>query len=286
MKYALRIMLSTMLVCWGAGCKKPQASYTPDVVVLPASSLPVDPQDPAWNQAPVHLARLLPQDLVEPRLLNPSTAELFVQAMTTGREIAFRLRWADPTSDDLPGPSRFADACAVQFPAKKESGLPDPQMGQVAKPVMITYWNAAWQAVVNGRGDSIRDLYPNASIDHYPFEAVSLEKGSPAQKELQALYSPARSLGNTSAGPRTSPVQDLLAEGPGTISVDPQGSSSGQGRRTPDGWVVIIVRKLPFEINQQTSTQVAFAVWDGARQEVGARKMRTGWTPLSIQAKP
>jgi hypothetical protein len=27
---------------------------------------------------------------------------------------------------------------------------------------------------------------------------------------------------------------------------------------------------------------VAFAIWDGARQEVGSRKMRSVWMPLSL----
>ena len=29
----------------------------------------------------------------------------------------------------------------------------------------------------------------------------------------------------------------------------------------------------------------AFAVWDGGRGNVGARKMRTGWVPLALAAR-
>jgi len=32
--------------------------------------------------------------------------------------------------------------------------------------------------------------------------------------------------------------------------------------------------------------QVAFAVWNGGAGEVGARKMRTGWVPMSLGATP
>jgi hypothetical protein len=37
---------------------------------------------------------------------------------------------------------------------------------------------------VNGRDDSIQALYPNATVDHYPFEAPSLEPGSDARREM------------------------------------------------------------------------------------------------------
>jgi hypothetical protein len=32
-----------------------------------------------------------------------------------------------------------------------------------------------------------------------------------------------------------------------------------------------------------TPSQIAFAVWEGAHTEVGARKMRTGWVPLILK---
>jgi hypothetical protein len=174
----------------------------------------------------------------------------------------------------------------VQIPAKTEPTIPAPQMGEPGRPVEIVMWNAAWQAVVDGRGDSIRDLYPRASIDHYPFEAASLEKGSAAQGEMAARYAPARSLGNTMAGPRTTPVQDLMAEGPGTLAPRTPSASTGKGVRTNDGWAVVIRRPFPEGVSERTGTQIAFAVWDGAHEEVGARKMRTGWIPVVLKARP
>ncbi|MCX7669971.1 MAG: ethylbenzene dehydrogenase-related protein, partial [Anaerolineae bacterium] len=196
-----------------------------------------------------------------------TTEKVRVGALTDGREIAFRLQWIDGSNDDRSVPARFADACAVQLPAKTEPSLPAPQMGEPGRPVEIVYWNAAWQAAVDGRGDTIRDLYPNASVDHYPFEAKSLEPGSPEQIDMAARYAPARALDNAMAGPRTTPVQDLTAEGPGTLSPRPAGGSTGRGRRTADGWAVVIRRKLPQGFSVQTETQVAFAVWEGAHQE-------------------
>lgn len=84
------------------------------------------------------------------------------------------------------------------------------------------------------------------------------------------------------AGPRTVPVQDLLADGPGTIRFAEKTVSSGSGKYSGGGWTVLLVRPLPNGAQPGGRTQVAFAVWEGSRQEVGARKMRTAWIPLSL----
>jgi hypothetical protein len=268
-----------------AACQKAPATSTAEVVVVSRASLPSDPTDAAWNDAPIHIAPLFPQDMVEPRLLKPSTAEVRVRAITDGTRLAIRLDWTDPTKADLPGPARFSDACAVQFPAKVTPDVPAPQMGEKGKPVEITYWRASWQATVDGRGDTIKDIYPNATVDLYPFQAASLEKGSPPQREMEARYSPARALGNSMAGPRDRPVENLIAEGPGTLTSTPLGESNGRGRRASDGWSVVISRLIPEGLAPGKRTQVAFAVWQGAQQEAGARKMRTGWVPIVVEAK-
>ncbi len=114
-------------------------------------------------------------------------------------------------------PGNFTDACAVQLPAKVEADLPAPQMGEDGRAVEIVYWSASWQASVNGRPDNIQAMYPRAAVDHYPFQAPSLKEGSVEQQEMANRYAPAHALGNNMAGPRTQPVQDLIAEGPGTL---------------------------------------------------------------------
>jgi DMSO reductase family type II enzyme heme b subunit len=252
-------------------------------VAVRSTTLPLDPAAPAWNAAPVHAAKLMLQDLVEPRLMKPSTTEVQVQALTNGAELAFRLAWTDATRDDIADAGRFADACAVQLPRDLMPEPPDPQMGQKGRPVEITLWRSDWQAWVNGRGDTIREIHPNASIDHYPFQARSLEAGSQPQREMARLYAPAQALGNRRAGPRDSPVEDLISEGPGTLSAAPGATSRGHGVRTKDGWAVVLSRPVPNGLTPRARTQVAFAVWEGSAREVGARKMRSGWIPLLMQ---
>jgi Ethylbenzene dehydrogenase len=263
----------------GCGGSGPPVSST-EVVAAHHDSLPDDPDAAAWQQAPEYRATLMLQDMVEPRLLAASTPEVRVRALTDGTRIAFRLTWPDATRDDLPDTGRFSDACAVQLPRVIQPDVPAPQMGETGRPVEITYWRASWQAVIDGRPDTLAVIHPGASIDHYPFEAPSLEKGSPEQEAMAKRYAPARALGSDMAGPRERPVEDLVAEGPGTIVRAPNTRSAGRGRWVDGGWATVLSRPLPQGLRPDTRTQVAFAVWEGAHQEAGARKMRTAWIPL------
>ncbi len=278
------VAVALLAAVLAAGCGK-KTQVVPEVVAMSVASLPTAPDDRAWDSAPEHVAKMVPQDLVEPRLLVPTTDEVRVRALTNGREVVFRLEWADATKDDVPASSRMVDACAVQIPEALAADPPAPQMGEDGRIVEVTYWRADWQASVDGRGDTIRDFHPNASIDHYPFEAGSLEPGSAAQQEMARRYAPARALGNVRAGPRETPVEDLVAAGPGTLEPGPSRGSNGRGVHGRNGWSVVISRSWPAGVGPGQRTHIAFAVWQGSEGEVGARKMRTGWIPLVARAE-
>jgi hypothetical protein len=282
---ALVLLLAFALAL--ASCAEAPRPAPTEVVALARAALPSDPADAAWRDAPAFPAALLLQDMVEPRLLEASTPEVRVQAMTDGARIAFRLVWSDSTANDLPGIARFADACAVQLPTSPGPDLPAPQMGENGRTVAITYWSAFWQSAVDGRPDSISALYPNARVDHYPFEAPSLAPGSTEQEAMAKRYAPARALGNPMARPPgREPVQDLIAHGPGTLAPAPESSpaSHAAGRWARGEWQVVLTRALPEPLGAGKRSQVAFAVWEGAHDEVGARKMRSAWIPLSVEA--
>jgi hypothetical protein len=282
-RIGLYIALACSLFLLLAGCRKATLISATEVVAIPSSKVPLEPFDSKWEDAPEHPAKLILQDLVEPRQMNATTPEVRVKAIADGTNIAFRLEWNDPAKDDLPGAGRFIDGCAVQLPSKLEQNIPAPQMGEAGKTVQITFWKADWQATVDGRGDRIEEIYPNASVDHYPFEARSLEKGSAAQSDMAARYAPARALGNLRVGPRESPVEDLIAEGPGSLASAPAAGSKGRGVWTNNSWAVVICRRLPEGLTPDGRSQIAFAVWEGSHKEVGARKMRTGWIPLLLK---
>ncbi len=268
-----------LVALFTAACSRAPKTAS-EVVAVASTKLPAQPDDRAWEEAPEYTAKLVVQDLVEPRLMKPSTPEVRVRSLTNGTEIAFRLEWDDASKNDMPGPSRMVDACAVQIPEKMEKDLPEPQMGQEGKRVQVTYWRSDWQATVDGRGDTIRDIYPNATVDHYPFQSKALEKGSDAEKEMARRYAPARALGNIRSGPRSQPVEQLVANGPGTLSPGESLGAAGKGAYGKKGWAVVISRNLPEGLSVNQRTHIAFAVWQGQQQESGARKMRSGWIPL------
>lgn len=276
--FALTVLLSV------AGCKKAVVPAA-EVIAVQTAQLPAGPSDAVWDATPEYAAKLIPQDLVEPRLAQASTPEVRVQAMTNGSEIAFRLRWVDSDPSDAEIPGQFVDACAVQVPARLMPNPPAPQMGEAGSAVQIAYWRSDWQAWVNGRADNIKSIYPNAEITHYPFQAHSLAAGSPEQNEMARRYAPADAVGNRRQGPRQSAVESLKAEGPGTLAPNPSLAVKGSGVRSKDGWAVMIVRPLPEGLAPKARTSVAFAVWQGANKEAGARKMRSGWAPLAMQEK-
>jgi len=279
----LRLVAASVLLSLAAACGGHPPPAAVEVVALRADPLPEDPADPAWRAVPAFRAELLLQDLVEPRLLAASTPAVEVRALSDGRSVAFHLAWEDRTADDLQQAAHFSDACAVQLPQTTEADVPDPQMGNPERPVEITVWKASWQAWVDGRKDDIRSIYPNAAIDHYPFEAPALVPGSDAQHEMALRYAPARRLGNVLEGPRERAVEDLLGRGPGTLEPLLEQRSRGRGARTATGWQVVIVRPLPSRLAPGGRSEIAFAVWDGDKQEVGARKMRSAWVPLAVE---
>ena len=80
-------------------------------------------------------------------------------------------------------------------------------------------------------------------------------------------------------------LEDLLAEGPGTLTPASTQISKGKGVRSNNGWMVVLRRPVPAGLAPRARTQVAFAVWEGSHGEVGARKMRTGWIPLLIETR-
>lgn len=280
MRFLIAAIIMSLLFI--GSCRKVQVP-TAEVNVAQTKAITLDPNDPVWENVSLHASKMILQDLVEPRLMEPSTAEVLVKAITDGTEIAYRLEWIDETQNDLPGPRHFIDACAVQLPAKVDPNVPAPQMGEVGKTVDISYWRADWQAIVEGRADSITSIYPNALIDHYPSEAKPLESDPKAQGEAALRYAPARALGNRRAGPREQPVEDLISEGPSTMAPAPNAVSKGRGVRTAKGWSVVITRPLPIGFSAATPSQIAFAIWEGSHTEVGARKMRTGWVPLILK---
>lgn len=272
----------------GACTHQPQQD--PEQVAAAFTSAPLPFEDPAsnlWRRASEHSAALLKQDVTEPMLTDPGVSLVKVRALHNGEWIVFRLEWSDATQDLVPRAGRSSDAAAIQFPLAADADLPAAAMGEKNKGVRIWYWKALWQddaarAQAGGK-DRVASLYPNAAIDHYPYQA-----GGAARAEMEKRYAPARAAGNPiTVPPAAGPVQVLMAEGFGNTRVAADQAARGRGNWSDGKWVTTIARPLKGspELGDLTVGKrgyVAFAIWDGAKAHTGSRKMRSEWIPLRL----
>ena len=271
-----------------AACTRGPVITPAEVRAIRTTAAPptADPDSPLWDAAPEHPAKLMVQDVTEPRLAKPGVELINVRALHDGATIVFRLEWVDPTKDLIPDVGRSSDAVAVQWPLQPGADVPDAAMGQLGKGVQISYWKAVWQddaeRAATGR-DRIAALHPNAAIDHYPAQAAG-----EAREEMERRYAPAVAAGNPIVTARNGAVQEIVAEGFGSSTAAPRQQATGRGVWTNGRWRTAIARPLmegPGAANLQPgqTTYVAFAVWDGAERQTGARKMRSGWIRLLLE---
>lgn len=282
------------LAAVGVACGRPPAVDTAQVYGKAVQALPAQDADAAvWRDAPEHPAKLMVQDVTEPRLAAPGVELMRVRALHDGTSVAFRLEWGDATEDLIPESGRSSDAVAIQFPLSSGADVPDPAMGELGKAVRIWYWKSVWQdderRAAGAGGDRIATLYPRASIDHYPSQAAPLQSDAAAAEQVERRYAPARAAGNPiTVRPPGRAVQVLMAEGFGNTTVAPVQEGSGVGRWHNGRWTTIVARPIdagpnlaPLKVGVRT--YVAVAVWDGAAGHTGSRKMRSGWIPLLLE---
>jgi len=175
-KLASITFVLAVLLALGSYTQQPQQNTEQVVARFTAAPLPFeDPHSKLWNDAAEHPAALVQQVITEPMLTEPGVELVKVRALHNGEWIVFRLEWSDPTQDLIPRPGTSSDAAAVQFPLAGDGDVPSFAMGEEGKGVRIWYWKAVWQDDARragaGGGDRISSLYPNAAVDHYPYEA-------------------------------------------------------------------------------------------------------------------
>lgn len=241
-----------------------------------------DPNAAYWRDVRAGIATLQAQPMIAPRPEKTTTENLTVQAVHDGKRIAFRLTWKDPEKSEAGRLGEFSDALALEFPVKA-GALPPVMMGAKDMPVHLFHWRAQYQRDQEKGKPSVKDLYPNASVDMYPMEF----KESPGGKEGEAeKFSPGRAEGNPQSYPKAG-VDEIVAEGFSTSSVQAGHGSAAKGEWKDGVWTLVIVRPLAIEggstLEVGHSGNVAFAVWQGGQGEVGSRKCVTmAWTPVTV----
>lgn len=292
-RFEMKTILMILLLVLMAGCRGPIIDTQQVPAKYITGALPTeDPASGMWDDAPEHPAKMMVQDVTEPKLIEPGVSLLKVRALHNKDWVVFRLEWDDPTQDLIPKSGSSSDAVAIQFPVRQGSDVPDPAMGELNKGVRIWFWKSVWQdddeRKKSGKGDRISTLYPNAAPDHYPYEAEPLKKDAKAQTEAARRYAPARASGNPIlVRPNSNPVQVLMSEGFGNTTPAGSQPSAGRGVWKSGKWMTTIAR--PLKGGDELGTlepgkrgYIAFAIWDGAKQHTGSRKMRSGWVPFIL----
>lgn len=155
-------------------------------------------------------------------------------------------------------------------------------MGGPGSPAHILHWKASWQADIDLGQRTVRDAFPNGFNDWIPEQLMD--------PEAARVFYPGLAAGNPmSATDKASPVEELIAEGFGTLTHQATQRAAGRGVFADGTWRVAM--QMPMTGGETTATltpgavtQVGFAVWNGEKQNRGARKHYAPWVPLTIEA--
>jgi len=246
-----------------------------------SGALPVeDPHAEEWGEVAPFEVLIQPQQVATPTLAESSVGSLLVRSLHDGSQIAFHLEWGDEAKDELEAMARFRDAVAVQLPAAP-GAPPSVTMGAPDAPVHILHWKASWQADVDTGRKSVKDAFPNAFNDVVP-------EGLMGDEAARVFY-PGIQAGNPLSQPeRGTPVEELVAEGFGSLTTQEEQRAVGRGIFADGRWRVVIAVPMQGGDGQATlepggRTSVAFAVWNGGAANRGARKQWGDWTPIEIE---
>ena len=264
--------------------KKPPVEGAPIVAPYVAGDLPTtDPSADAWKDADRTYVALAAQQIAQPFLDKAGITSLDARALHNGAEVALLLEWDDDSVDDLDGIRRYHDAVAVQLPTR--SGAPPAlTMGGPGSPVHILQWRATWQRDIDSGGNTgVDQIYPEVVHDVMPDDILP--------PKAAQLYWVGREAGNPlSQKVRTSPVEEVVAEGFGSVTHLATQTAVGHGNNEDGRWRVVIAvpsaRKGVGEpLAPGTTWPISFAVWLGSEENRGGRKHIANWQTLVLEAK-
>lgn len=245
--------------------------------------------DEVWKTVPAYRQPLQRQFLVFPKPVDVGVKEVFVQSVHDGKFIAFKLSWKDATENDGTGIMNFSDGAAIQFPVGKDP-LPEYFMGEPKKPVHILHWKA-WRSRDQKAGfQTVRTAYPNMTVDAYTFDYAVKGKGTEKTREEKDIFIAGKAAKNPLSVPHKEIIEELSAEGQGTLTSKGVENTSGAAEWKDGEWSVLFVRPLtvndPGSVRFKTGEKmpVAFAVWEGGRRESAGRKaVSPAWAEVRVE---
>lgn len=249
-----------------------KAEYEVDLHVKKTDKpIDLDPNAQMWSTAPANVVHLMPLSA----RTNPINM-VKVQSLINDQDIGIRLEWNDDTQNQSSSRHQdFKDALAVEFAlgdvVLHEHGHNEPffGMGNRSKVVNIWQWRADWQQEIEIKKklDQVASD-PNMDVRVFGGEVYPVESQTPF---------------------RESPVEELNAEGFGTLTPQPltKQNVSGFGIWKDGKWTVVFKRTVK-SLNKwdvdfsKGPILTAFAIWDGAHSDRNGRKTISMWQRLNL----
>jgi hypothetical protein len=269
--------------------KRAAAKTAPRIIALQVTKVPLEPSASEWAAASASDISMDPQNITTPRIQEAGVKSLRARALYDAERVGILVEWTDANKQEEIGTvASFRDAVAIQFPSQPDKPIPYFGMGGPGTPVTIYQWKSDWQL---GPKKDVDEAYPNMMSDVYPFSGVpagKIPETSDYKEKGDVTYVTAWKAGNPLADlelqAKTS-VEKLTAEGFGTAATAKQQDGQGKGEWANGAWRTVI--SLPrnqggFTIADGQLLPLAFAAWDGSRQERNGRKAFSTWNELSI----
>lgn len=203
-------------------------------------------------------------------------------SVNNGEQLAVRLKWEDPTKNAFSELTQdfFRDSVAVQFALGEVTlhthGHNEPffGMGNRGKPVNIWHWKSGLEETLEAEAD-MEYSTGGVDMDALIFGGV--------------MSNPVFRLNATS----DNAVEELNAEGFGTITPQPAENQNveGYGEWKDGVWTVVFLRdmfktgKWDVDLTSKDPTLIAFAVWDGLKEDRNGRKVISVWQRLTVLGK-
>lgn len=240
-------------------------------------AIPADPRAPVWDKVVGITIPLSSQIIANPRAFalpkgKSSVRWVSVKSINNGKEIAFLLEWEDSSENAaLDNTAAYRDAAAMEFPVKKAGEKETPYFGMGHGDKMVNIWQ--WKADLEGgkeRAVPLGASYPGEglkySVDWYEGRLYNLPKKV-----------------------RKGPVEDLNAEGFGTLTLQDSQDIMGKGLWSGGKWRVVFFRAITTKDKEDavfkrgTTMPIAFAIWDGGNLEKDGQKSISTWHELKVE---
>lgn len=269
-----------------------------------SGDIPGSPLSVVWNDIDSVRVPLSGQIVAVPKNFNPSVRWVEVKAVSNAKEIAIYVTWQDGTRDEsFLKSEEFKDAVALQFPVivTKLPEKPHFAMGNTDEVVNIWHWKAEWDKDRPGMAD-MEDAYPYMAMGSGGYYVYEPQFNEPLSRRVtwvdhgmgkdEGVFNAGIAAGNifSDVSKRTSPVEDLNAEGFGTLTTQKGQDVKGRGIWLNGEWSVVFLRPLstpdPYDTQLDRWDEyvpVAFAVWDGSNGERDGIKSISGWHYLKIK---